>query len=43
MTKDDIISEVLKQRFVKPATINLSLMNKKRFKKIAPKTYWLVN
>jgi len=43
MTKDDIISEVLKQRFVKPATINLSLMNKKRFKKIAPKTYALLN
>lgn len=41
ITKEHLITEVLKQRLVKPATVNLALMNKKRFKKVAPKTYYL--
>lgn len=42
MQREEIIAEVLKQRMVKPATVTLALMNKKRFKKVAPKTYYLV-
>lgn len=41
LTKDEIVEKVLEQRIVKPATVNLALMNKKRFKKVAPKTYYV--
>ncbi|MFH1146036.1 MAG: HTH domain-containing protein [bacterium] len=42
LTKDELTTEVLKQRLVKPATINLALMNKKRFKKAGPKLYTVI-
>lgn len=42
LTKDQITEEVGKQRMVKKATINLALMNKSKFKKLADKKYALV-
>jgi hypothetical protein len=41
MTKEEIMDEVSKQRIVKKATINLALMNKNKFKKLADKKYAL--
>ena len=42
LTKDEITEEVSKQRMVKKATVNLALMNKDRFKKLADKKYTLI-
>jgi len=42
LTKDAITEAVSKQRMVKKATVNLALMNKDRFKKLADKRYGLV-
>lgn len=41
MAKDDIMSEVLKQRMVKETTVNLALMNKTRFTKNSEGKYIL--
>ncbi|MFA6533645.1 MAG: sigma factor-like helix-turn-helix DNA-binding protein [Patescibacteria group bacterium] len=43
LSKDEIAVEVAKQRLVKKATINLALMNKDKFKKLADKKYTLAN
>jgi hypothetical protein len=42
MTREDIISEVLKNRMVKRSTVILALMNKKHFQKNADGCYLLV-
>jgi hypothetical protein len=41
MTKDQIITNVLKKRIVKKSTIVLALMNKDKFVKNPDKTYRL--
>jgi len=41
MSQDEIIQEVLKQRYVKPITIILSLKNKKQFVRVGRKQYSL--
>ncbi|MEK7139665.1 MAG: hypothetical protein AAB817_03125, partial [Patescibacteria group bacterium] len=41
MTKDEIVTQVTKQRLVKKATINLALMDKERFGKLPNKRYGL--
>lgn len=43
LSKDNIIQEVLKRRFVKKTTIQLALMNKQKFRKIETGEYALVS
>ena len=42
LTKEDIISEVLKQRLVKPETVALTLANRKRFNRLPDGSYAVV-
>lgn len=42
LTKQEITDEVMKQRMVKKTTIDLALMNKKRFQRLSGGTYALV-
>ena len=42
LTKKEITEKVMKQRMVKKTTIDLALMNKKRFERVAGGKYALV-
>ncbi len=43
MTKNEIVEKVLEKRMVKQSTIQLALMNKKRFKRIERNKYWIAD
>ena len=43
MTKSEIVEKVLEKRMVKQSTIQLALMNKKRFKRVERNKYWIVD
>lgn len=43
LTKSEIIEKVLEKRMVKQSTIQLALMNKKKFKRIERNKYWIAD
>ncbi|MFW0862396.1 MAG: sigma factor-like helix-turn-helix DNA-binding protein [Candidatus Komeilibacteria bacterium] len=43
LTKSEIIERVLDKRMVKQSTIQLALMNKKRFKRVEKNKYWIAD
>ncbi len=42
LTKSEIVEKVLARRMVKQSTIQLALMNKKKFKRVERNKYYIV-